>query len=567
MEIDFEVLPLRRYSTFCPRCGPDRKKANTKSLSVFRDDDGYIRVKCNHTVDCPYSMMTRFKDTDTITELPKPVDDNNILMPIPDGIDLPTSWRYGGKEVKTLYWYKDVLGRPLYAVMRTEDKKFPPLVLLKTGEWSSEKFPKVKALFGAELLPGRDRVIVVEGEKAAVAGQQKYSDKGIAVVTWRGGAKSVLNGEWSLLKGKKEVYLWPDNDEAGRAAMKEVAKLIPVNVIKILDVSKFPEKADLADELNPSDVMEAFKNAEVIQSCKKVRMSLDQMTQQKEALDPSTPTGYEVIDAHVKLPPSGLVVIEGRTGHGKSAFAVNLADNFLRADKRVVVLSYEMPASRTLARFIRRSNKELKVQDCLAEDNTPVYIKNALDTGQLEIYDQSAQITAPDLISMLDSPEYNGALVVLDYIQIIPMGNARGDKHDLIKEQLLDPIRVVANNHGFIVAALSQLTPNYGSPELDSPRECRDIHMSAEMVLRVWNRESFADHPVYDVAKGNYTIHVYKNRDGESNMIFDCMMYKGASIDPKSAILPRDVLMQLRKVKKNRSAERKTSAGGGHDAF
>ncbi len=552
MEIDFDLKPHRQYCTECPRCAHTRRKQGTKSLSVFRDDDGYVRVKCNHSKDCEYGTMTSFKDPEPSMQLPPQVNNNDFLMPIPENVDLPKSWKYSGKEVTDIYWYKDVLGRPNYAVLRTADKLFPPLALLKTGAWTNSKYPTEPQLFGAELLPGKSKVLVVEGEKAAVAGQKLYANTDIAVVTWRGGAKNIANGAWHLLKGKSAIYLWPDNDAAGHEAMNAIADLIPSNIVKILDVSHLPPKSDIADNPSKEDILIAFKNARTITSTGKAPMTWGQIKLQNEFLNKSTASGYDIIDEHVKLPPSGLVVIEGRTGHGKSAFATNLADNFLRMGKRVVLFSYEMPASRAFARFVRRSNTNLTTAQASEESAVPTYLMSALNSGQLEIYDQSAQFKAPELISKLNSPEYTGALVIVDYLQIVPMTGLRGDKHDLIKEQLLDPLRVTANNHGFLVATLSQLTPNYSSPELDSPRECRDIHMSAEMVLRVWNRESFAEHPVYDFAKGNYAVHVYKNRDGESNMVFDCIMDKGAMITPTKVITPKEVLQMLKAARVNR---------------
>lgn len=565
MEIDFELKPYKQYCTACPKCSETRRKRGTKSLSVFRDDDGFVRVKCHHTEDCEYGKMTQFKDPEPNLALPAPVEEHDFYLPIPEAVDLPETWKYQGKDVANIYWYRDVLNRPLYAVLRTETKDFPPLALLKTGAWTNLKYPKVQTLFGAEFLNGKSKVLVVEGEKAALAGQKLYEGKDIAVVTWRGGAKNIQNGAWHLLKGKKEVYLWPDNDIGGVQAMRAISELIPANVIKILEVGHLPPKADIADTLSKEDIAIAFRDATVITSTGRGPMTWDQIKSQNEFLNKTVSSGYDLMDAHVKLPPSGVVVIEGRTGHGKSAFAINLADNFLRLGKRVVMFSYEMPASRTFARFIRRSDTNLKVEECVSDTSVPSYLMEALNSGQLEIYDQSAQFKASDLVKQLDTPEYNGALVVVDYLQIVPMTGLRGDKHDLIKEQLMDPLRVVANNHGFIVAALSQLTPNYGSPELDSPRECRDIHMSAEMVLRVWNRESFAEHPVYDFAKGNYTVHVYKNRDGESNMVFDCVMDRGALITPTSIVTPKDVLKMLKAARQNRRGV--SSKGEGTDAF
>lgn len=558
MTIDFEIRSLQRYCTQCPQCSEFRRKQGTKSLSVFRDGDGFIRVKCHHNSECPYGVMKSFKDPDpNVVFEDTRITADDILSPIEMEIALPDSWQGGH-----VYWYKDVLGRPLFGLIRYPSKAFAPLVLLKTGEWkggAGTTYPPGQTLFGAELLAGRSKVLVVEGEKAATAGQEMYKDTDIAVVSWRGGTNNFSNGAWGLLKGKKEIILWPDNDAPGIKAMAEIAKLLPDSNVKVLDVSHLPKGADIADSLSKEDIKKAFDNATITTSTAKAPMSWDQIKSQNAFLNQYKLSGFPVIDASVKLPPSGVIVIEGRTGHGKSAFAVNLADNFLRAGHRVVILSYEMPASRIFSRFVRVSNPDVGIEDALKDDHIPPYLSKALEIGQLEIYDQSAQFKAGDLIELLDSPDYNGALIVIDYLQIVPMSGPRYEKHEAIKEQLMDPLRVIANNHGFLVAALSQLTPNYVSPELDSPRECRDIHMSAEMVLRVWNRSCFAVHPIYDFIKNNYAVHVVKNRDGESNAVFDCDMSKGASITPKALVTPKAVMMMIKSARANRA---KIKTGG-----
>jgi hypothetical protein len=552
MEIDFELKPLARYCTKCPRCSMVRKKQSTKSLSVFRDGDSFIRVKCNHDSECDYGKMTRFKDPEPDLDLKETVVQEDLILTVIDSdAELPKTWQNG-----TVYWYKDVLGRAQYGVIRYPSKAFAPLVMLKSGEWrggAGVKYPTGQSLFGAEGLQGKSKVIIVEGEKSAVAGQEKFKNTEYAVVTWRGGSNSVNNGAWNLLKGKREIVLWPDNDLPGIKAMQEIAKLLPASTVKLLDVSHLPAGSDVADDPSKEDVAKAFANASLLSNTERAPMTLDQIKAQNEFLNKYKLTGFPVLDVNLKLPPSGVFIVEGRTGHGKSAFAINLADNFIKAGNRVVIFSYEMPASRILGRLVRISNPDIPVAEALMDEHVPEYLIESIKTGQLEIYDQSAQFKANDLVQLLDSPEYNDALIVLDYIQIVPMSGARYEKHEAIKEQLMDPLRVAANNHGFLVAALSQLTPNYASPELDSPRECRDIHMSAEAVFRVWNRDSFATHPIYDAIDSNYALHVIKNRDGESNQVFNCSLTGGVLVTPKSLMTPKEVLQHLKNARNNRN--------------
>lgn len=573
IKLDFELKRQQHYSTACPSCGQRRKKSNKHSLVVHRDSDGFIRVKCYHPdPECSFQEWKKFKDEEQISgtvSFNEPKSSIEIKLPIPDYVEVPTTW---GEH--HLHWYKDMEGNPLFAVIRYQHKdgtkSFAPLVFLKTGEWaagSNARYPEGKFLFGAENIKNNKKILIVEGEKSAEAGQKLLGHQ-MAVVTWRGGANNITSGAWHLLKNK-EIFLWPDNDEAGHKAMNEIKLLLPVEKVKILRVDHLPAKADIADDITPADIRKAFEDGRIEETGWKGPFSFQQMLEQHQFLNKTLKTGYPIFDREVRFPTSGFSVIEGRSGHGKSAFAINLADNWLKFGRRVVIFSYEIPASRVLARFVRRNDPQLKIDDVFDEKNIPEYLKTAIETGQLEIFDQGHQMSAQELTTQLNSPDYNGALVIIDYLQIVPFRNQFGEKHKIIKELLVDPIRTAANKYGFIVLGLSQLTPNYSSPELDSPRECRDIHFSAEMVVRIWNREYFAEHPVYDFLIGNYAVHVLKNRDGHANMVFDCHLDMGAKVEINGLMTPKDVMIALRQAKSERKKQGNKISKGDieHDDF
>lgn len=90
-----------------------------------------------------------------------------------------------------------------------------------TGEmsWRWTSFSKPRPMYGLDKLAKYpdSQVMVVEGEKAADAGQQKFLDAGVpleklVVVSWPGGGKAVKFVDWSPLAGRS-VGLWPDSDQ------------------------------------------------------------------------------------------------------------------------------------------------------------------------------------------------------------------------------------------------------------------------------------------------------------------------------------------------------------------
>lgn len=120
--------------------------------------------------------------------------------------------------------YRDADGRLLGYVCRfaTADggKEVVPQTYCRhdDGEhkWRWLSFAKPRPLYGLDRLAAhaKAQVVVVEGEKAADAGQRLIGSERVVVVSWPGGGKAVQHVDWSPLKGRK-VVLWPDNDEAG----------------------------------------------------------------------------------------------------------------------------------------------------------------------------------------------------------------------------------------------------------------------------------------------------------------------------------------------------------------
>ena len=68
-----------------------------------------------------------------------------------------------------------------------------------------------------------DFLVVVEGERAALALLDKMHNTSFTPVSWMGGAGAEKNALWDAVKGRC-VIMWPDNDDAGRNAMNMAAR-------------------------------------------------------------------------------------------------------------------------------------------------------------------------------------------------------------------------------------------------------------------------------------------------------------------------------------------------------
>jgi putative DNA primase/helicase len=118
-------------------------------------------------------------------------------------------------------------------------------------EWRFKAWTAPRPLYGLDRLAQRPAapVVIAEGEKAADAAAKLLPDH--VVVTSPNGANGAGKADWSTLRGR-DVIIWPDNDNDGRAyagvvakALRDIAKSIKV----VVSTPGTPDKWDAADAI------------------------------------------------------------------------------------------------------------------------------------------------------------------------------------------------------------------------------------------------------------------------------------------------------------------------------
>ncbi len=128
-----------------------------------------------------------------------------------------------------------------------ERKQFAPLTLWRTPagrlEWRYKAPTAPRPLYGLPSLAKPGAAVLTEGEKAADAAALLLPDN--PVLTWQGGAQAVSKADFSALRGR-EVWLWPDNDEAGEKAARDLLPALyaaGAGPIKRFDLAAFAQTA------------------------------------------------------------------------------------------------------------------------------------------------------------------------------------------------------------------------------------------------------------------------------------------------------------------------------------
>lgn len=151
------------------------------------------------------------------------------IVPVPDDApDPPGAHPKHGVPVH-IARYLDAAGGLVGLVFRCEPpgerRQVPTLTYCQdrsgARRWQWKSLPKPRSLYGAELLSGPGRILIVEGEPKCEAARRMLGDAMI-VVAWPGGANAAQYAEWSLLAGR-DCVIWPDADAPGRNAAAQIA--------------------------------------------------------------------------------------------------------------------------------------------------------------------------------------------------------------------------------------------------------------------------------------------------------------------------------------------------------
>lgn len=173
------------------------------------------------------------------------------------------------------YDYHDAVGRHVGRVMRFDrpDGKEIRQCSLHGSEWIWKAMPEPRPLYRLpQLLACTSTVLMVEGEKAVAAAIKIATD--LEVTTWAGGAKAASKTDLAPLK-KRNVILWPDNDQPGRDAMNAIARRLQgvaalVRLFEPATLGELPDGWDAADAFSDRDcdlqaLYDALTNAPVME--------------------------------------------------------------------------------------------------------------------------------------------------------------------------------------------------------------------------------------------------------------------------------------------------------------
>jgi putative DNA primase/helicase len=285
------------------KCSQDELIKTLEGLGLWNCPPGTIKIP-NTTVSAVAAATAK-----------KPSRDNGAArIPIPSDAPPPPDHHYELGPMTKRWPYRNAAGELAFYVCRfdpnpawktkyehapkgrgiekPEHKTFRPLSYCKyedgTSRWSWIAPKSDIPLYNADKLATNPtaNVIICEGEKAADAAQQLFSDR--VSITWYSGAKAVGKAPWKALY-KREVLIWSDHDEAGSQACRAILnelRLAGCACVAVLDAKAVAS----IDPLNPDGPRRAppqkWDAADALSEWKdfaRLRIEIDRNSNQIEA--------------------------------------------------------------------------------------------------------------------------------------------------------------------------------------------------------------------------------------------------------------------------------------------
>ncbi len=245
-------------------------------------------------------------------------------------------------------------------------------------------------------------------------------------------------------------------------------------------------------------------------------------------------THYEVLDEMTSgLQPSDLVIIAARPSMGKTAFAMNIAENAVINDGKVVgIFSLEMSREALLLRMLCSSarvdshkmrtgshwredmDKVVRAMDGLA--NAPIFID---DTPGISLSEMRAKARR------LQQSQERLDLLIVDYLQLMSGGSGKRYENRTQEVSAISRgLKALAKELRVPVVALSQLSrapESRGSgdhrPQLADLRESGAIEQDADLVMFIFREEVYK--PDDPELEGRAEIIIAKQRNGPTGRV------------------------------------------------
>lgn len=353
--------------------------------------------------------------------------------------------------------YKDANGDTVAQKIRFADKRF-----IWTGDNSKVGF------YGQHLYNSGKRLVVTEGEVDALSVAQALGTKW-PVVSVPNGAQSaakVFKDNVEYISKFEEIILFFDADDAGRAAVAEIAQLFPGKIKTAHYPAGYKDANELLVDGKESTIKDVYWSAGEAGVFDDI---IDMADLTFEEIMEQPTIGYtlpftELNNRMKGLRKAELTIVTAGSGIGKSTIVAEMAYKLAVEDKlRIGNIFLEESHKKTAQRYIAldnnvnlgelRSNPELITKEQFEASKQKVFV----DTGMLTM----SHFGSMECDSLISKLEYLAVgrdcdFIILDHISMVVSGLDSNDERKDI-DKLMTALRSFIERTGVGVVAIVHL--------------------------------------------------------------------------------------------------------------
>lgn len=239
------------------------------------------------------------------------------------------------------------------------------------------------------------------------------------------------------------------------------------------------------------------------------------------------PTGFSDMDNLLSgLQPSDLVIMAARPSMGKTALALNLAQNAAKRGFGVGIVSLEMSKEQLVERMfcslLQVDSWKLRTGKLTDEDFARIGgVMDELNSMKIFIDDTSGSSIAELRAKARRLQMENGLdMLIVDYLQLMSMGGMNANRVQEISE-ISRALKHLARELHIPILVLSQLSRAVESrpvkiPQLSDLRESGAIEQDADVVMMLYREDYYEED---SQRKGMLDVYVKKHRNGPTGRI------------------------------------------------
>lgn len=239
-------------------------------------------------------------------------------------------------------------------------------------------------------------------------------------------------------------------------------------------------------------------------------------------------TGFTDLDEMTTgLQPGDLIIIAGRPSMGKTAFAMNIAENAaIKEKKGVLVYSMEMSgeslAMRLLSSWARVDQQKIRTGR-LTDDDWQRIMSGVGGLSEAQLYIDDTPALSPAEVRArsrrLARECKSLGLIVLDYLQLMQVPGNKENRAMEISE-ISRSLKALAKELNIPVIALSQLNRSLEQrqekrPIMSDLRESGSLEQDADLIMFIYRDEVYHEE---SLDKGMAEIIIGKQRNGPIGM-------------------------------------------------